>query len=263
LRALGFAVALLPAVAAADRLVAPSDLALRGVVSGEAGLLYTRAGLDLPEDDAFVHTVGVSLAARVALLDGLMVGVKGFAVVSQSVDEFAGQIEVPEATGFGDVALTAEWILRPGPESPFKLGARAALWLPTGADGVGNDAVALDAELVGALRTSRTVEIFATAGHQAEVSPDGIELTAGMHLREDNWSFVPRARLLFDSPADDADRGAVAYGGELGAAIEFVPDVTFRLVVDLTRDRFVAGGETLGVTTLGVAGFVQGTRDLF
>jgi hypothetical protein len=262
-RALAVVIVLLPAAAAADRLVAPSDFALQGVASGEAGLVYARAGVDLPMDDAYVHTVGVSLTARVALLDGLLVGVAGGAIVDQSVDAFAGQIEIAEATGFGDVALTAEWLLRLGEERRWKLGARAALWLPTGAEGVGNDAVAVDAGVVAAARTSRTVELFATAAHLASVSPDRFDVAAGLHLREDNWSFVPRAFLRFDSPADDAERGAVGFGGELGAAIEIIPDVSFRLVVDLARDRVTVGDDQLGVTTLGVAGFVQGTRDLF
>jgi hypothetical protein len=247
--------------AAADRLVAPSDLAPRGTVSAEAGGRYTRASLDLPMDDPYLHTVAASIRARVAVLDGVLLGVAQGAVVDQRVEAYNDDVTIDAPTGVGDLALTADGLL---PLGAWKAGARVALWLPTGSDELSNDAVALDVELVGALRTSRRVELFATAGHQAADAPDAIEVALGVHARDDNWSFVPRARLRFDSPVDDADRGAVGYGGELAAAIELIPDVSFRLLAGLERDRIVAaGGQPFATTTLTVAGFIQGTRDLF
>ena len=248
------------APAAADRLVAPSDLAPRGTVSAEAGGSYTRASLDLPMDDAYIHTVAASLRARVAVLDGVMVGLAQGAVIDQRLEQFSETVEVSERNGIGDLALTADGLLAFG---AWKAGASLAVWLPTGTDELSNDRAALDVDLVGALRTSERVELFATAGHHAAPAPDAIELTVGMHARDDNWSFVPRVRVTFDSPVDDADRGSVGVAGELGAAIELVPDVSFRLVASLARDRIVVDSQLFATTTLGVFGFVQGTRDFF
>lgn len=245
----------------ADRLVAPSDLAPRGTVSAEAGAWYTRAGVELAMDDPYLHTIGVDLRARVALLDGLMFGVAQGFVVDRRLEVYRDVVTLDEPTGVGDLGLTADALL---PLGAWKVGALVSVWFPTGSDDLSNDAVALDVDLVGALRTSKRVEVFVTAGHHAAARPDAVVLTAGVHARDDTWSFVPRARVVIDSPVDGgADRGAVDGGVELGAALELVPDVTFRMVIGLSREHVVAAETTYTTTTLSVAGYIQGTRDFF
>lgn len=257
MRALAPLLLLVAAPAAADRLVAPSDVAPRGTVSAELGAWYTRASVDLPMDDPYLHTVAASLRARVAPFDGVMFGLAQGFVLDRRVEVYDDVVKLDDPTGVGDLAITADAVR---PLGAWKLGALAALWLPTGTEDLSNDAVAVDIDLVVALRATRRVELFLTAGHHAEGSPDRIELVGGMHARDDNWSFAPRARLIFDSPVDDPDRGAVGFGVELVAAIEFLPGVSFHLVAGLTRDRVVVSDQRFATTTLTVAGSIQGTR---